>query len=167
MLYFYLFFCINLTINVAHPVFLMHIQSLLSGYAPAVNTKSNYNKRLLQTFYYNQSEYFWGALQGCQVFATKPAQLLLKTSPKLAQSRFEGGSLVKNRILGGKIIFFRQGSSGKIPIPGVKCYAIGVASARGHEKQPAATVLSPVHIKNDNYNDISVHTSKRYIVCLF
>ncbi len=34
MLYFYLFFCINLTINVAHPVFLMHIQSLLSGYAP-------------------------------------------------------------------------------------------------------------------------------------
>ncbi len=29
-----LFFRINLTINVAHPVFLMHIQSLLSGYAP-------------------------------------------------------------------------------------------------------------------------------------
>ncbi len=29
---------------------------------------------------------------GCQVFATKPAQLLLKTSPKLAQSHFEGGS---------------------------------------------------------------------------
>ncbi len=29
-----LFFRINLTKNVAHPVFLMHIQSLLSGYAP-------------------------------------------------------------------------------------------------------------------------------------
>ncbi len=27
---------INLTINVAHPVFLMHIQSLLSGYAPDI-----------------------------------------------------------------------------------------------------------------------------------
>ncbi len=34
-------------------------------------------------------------LQGWQVFATKPAQLLLKTSPKLAQSHFEGGSPVK------------------------------------------------------------------------
>ncbi len=31
-------------------------------------------------------------LQGCQVFAKKPAQLLLKTSPKLAQLHFEGGS---------------------------------------------------------------------------
>ncbi len=29
------FLRINLTINVAHPVFLMHTQSLLSGYAPA------------------------------------------------------------------------------------------------------------------------------------
>ncbi len=37
MLNFFIFFCINLTINVAHPVFLMHIQSLLSGYAPAVH----------------------------------------------------------------------------------------------------------------------------------
>jgi len=27
--------------------------------------------------------------QGCQVFTTNPAQLLLKTSPKLAQSRFQ------------------------------------------------------------------------------
>ncbi len=34
-------------------------------------------------------------IQGCQVFATKPAQLLLKTSPKLAQSHFEGGFPVK------------------------------------------------------------------------
>ncbi len=33
--------------------------------------------------------------QGCQVFSTKPAQLLLKTSSKLAQSHFEGGSPVK------------------------------------------------------------------------
>ncbi len=37
MLYLFIFFCINLTINVAHPVFLMHIQSLLSGYAPAAH----------------------------------------------------------------------------------------------------------------------------------
>ncbi len=37
MLYLFLFFCINLTIHVAHPVFLMHIQSLLSGYAPATD----------------------------------------------------------------------------------------------------------------------------------
>ncbi len=61
--------------------------------------------------------------QGCQVFATKPAQLLLKTSPKLAQSHFEGGF------------------SGKVRIPGAKYHVIGVASTRGHEKQPAATVL--------------------------
>ncbi len=33
--------------------------------------------------------------------------------------------------------------------------------------------LSPVHTRNDNYkhnykdNDISIHTSERYIVCLF
>ncbi len=33
------FLRINLTINVAHPVYLMHTQSLLSGYAPAF---SNY-----------------------------------------------------------------------------------------------------------------------------
>ncbi len=36
MLFFSFFFCINLTINAAHPVFLMHTQSLLSGYAPAL-----------------------------------------------------------------------------------------------------------------------------------
>ncbi len=34
-------------------------------------------------------------IQGCQVFATKPAQLLLKTILKLSQSHFEGGSQVK------------------------------------------------------------------------
>ncbi len=34
MLFFPFFLRINLTINVAHQVFLMHIQSLLSGYAP-------------------------------------------------------------------------------------------------------------------------------------
>ncbi len=34
-------------------------------------------------------------IQGCQVFATKPAQLLHKTTPKLAQSHFEGGSPLK------------------------------------------------------------------------
>ncbi len=57
--------------------------------------------------------------QGCQVFATKPAQLLLKTSP----------------------IAFRGGFPGKVRIPGAKYHVIGVASTRGHEKQPAATVL--------------------------
>ncbi len=30
------FLRINLTINVAHPVYLMHTQSLLSGYAPGI-----------------------------------------------------------------------------------------------------------------------------------
>ncbi len=60
-----------------------------------------------------------GADQGCQVFATKPAQLLLKTSP----------------------IAFRGGFPGKVRIPGAKYHVIGVASTRGHEKQPAATVL--------------------------
>ncbi len=35
MLIFNIFLRINLTINVAHPVFLMHIQTLLSGYVPA------------------------------------------------------------------------------------------------------------------------------------
>ncbi len=34
-------FCINLIINVAHPVFLMHIQSLLSGYAPGADPAEN------------------------------------------------------------------------------------------------------------------------------
>ncbi len=36
MLVFLFFLRINLTINVAHPVFLMHTQSLLSGYAPDI-----------------------------------------------------------------------------------------------------------------------------------
>ncbi len=36
MLVFFFFLRINLTINVAHPVFLMHTQTLLSGYAPGV-----------------------------------------------------------------------------------------------------------------------------------
>ncbi len=36
MLIFVFFLRINLTINVAHSVFLMHIQSLLSGYAPDI-----------------------------------------------------------------------------------------------------------------------------------
>ncbi len=31
------FLRINLTINVAHPVYLMHTQSLLSGYAPVAD----------------------------------------------------------------------------------------------------------------------------------
>ncbi len=63
--------------------------------------------------------HFRGWHQGCQVFATKPAQLLLKTSP----------------------IAFRGGFPGKVRIPGAKYHVIGVASTRGHEKQPAATVL--------------------------
>ncbi len=49
----------------------------------------------------------------------KPAQLLLKTSP----------------------IAFRGGFPGKVRIPGAKYHVIGVASTRGHEKQPTATVL--------------------------
>ncbi len=39
MLVFLFFLRINLTINVAHPVFLMHTQSLLSGYAPGQVTE--------------------------------------------------------------------------------------------------------------------------------
>ncbi len=54
--------------------------------------------------------HFRGWHQGCQVFATKPAQLLLKTSPKLAQLHFEGGF------------------PGKVRIPGAKYHVIGVAS---------------------------------------
>ncbi len=41
MLVFLFFLRINLTINVAHPVFLMHTQSLLSGYAPDFDPLSN------------------------------------------------------------------------------------------------------------------------------
>ncbi len=37
LVFFFFFLRINLTINVAHPVFLMHIQSLLSGYTPALH----------------------------------------------------------------------------------------------------------------------------------
>ncbi len=58
-------------------------------------------------------------LSGLPGFATKPAQLLLKASP----------------------IAFRGGFPGKVRIPGAKYHVIGVASTRGHEKQPAATVL--------------------------
>ncbi len=36
---------------------------------------------------------------------------------------------------------FRGGFPGKVRIPGAKYHVIGVASTRGHEKQPAATVL--------------------------
>ncbi len=46
------------------------------------------------------------ACQGCQVFTTKPAQLLLKTSPKRVQSRFEGGPPVKIAFRGVKYTFF-------------------------------------------------------------
>ncbi len=52
-------------------------------------------------------------------FSQKPDQLLLKTSP----------------------IAFRGGFPGKVRIPGAKYHVIGVASTRGHEKQPMATVL--------------------------
>ncbi len=38
--------------------------------------------------------FHFSGCQGCQVFPTKPAKLLLKTS-QLAQSHFEGGSPVK------------------------------------------------------------------------
>ncbi len=38
-------------------------------------------------------------------------------------------------------IAFRGGFPGKVRIPGSKYHVIGVASTRGHEKQPAATVL--------------------------
>ncbi len=42
MLVFLFFLRINLTINVAHPVFLMHTQSLLSGYTPVPNGNKCY-----------------------------------------------------------------------------------------------------------------------------
>ncbi len=71
--------------------------------------------------------------QSCQVFTTKPAQLLLKTSPMA----FLGRSPAKNCILGGKVHVFWQGSHGKISIAGAKYHVIGVASTYGHEKQPA------------------------------
>ncbi len=58
-------------------------------------------------------------LQGCQVFETKPAQLLFKTSPNRISREFPG----------------------KVRIPGAKYHVIGIASTRRHEKQPAATVL--------------------------
>ncbi len=38
-------------------------------------------------------------------------------------------------------IAFWGGFPGKVRIPGAKYHVIGVASTRGHEKQPAATVL--------------------------
>ncbi len=38
-------------------------------------------------------------------------------------------------------IAFRGGFPSKVRIPGAKYHVIGVASTRGHEKQPAATVL--------------------------
>ncbi len=47
MLVFLFFLRINLTINVAHPVFLMHTQSLLSGYAPGPLKQINAAIRLI------------------------------------------------------------------------------------------------------------------------
>ncbi len=76
------------------------------------------SSRLVALFFCSISVSLQG-FQGCQVFTTKPAQLLLKTSP----------------------IAFRGGFPGKVRIPGAKYHVIGVASTRGHEKQPAATVL--------------------------
>ncbi len=78
--------------------------------------------RLVLSHYYYYFAVFlshFRGFQGCQVFATKRAQLLLKTSR----------------------IAFRGGFPGKVRIPGAKYHVIGVASTRGHEKQPAATVL--------------------------
>ncbi len=40
------------------------------------------------------------------IFTTKPTQLLLKTTPKLAQSRFEGGPPVKIAFREVKYMFF-------------------------------------------------------------
>ncbi len=62
--------------------------------------------------------------QGCQVFAKEPSQLLLKTSP----------------------IAFRGGFPGKVCIPGAKYHVIGVASTRGHEKQPAGSSGNSVKV---------------------
>lgn len=65
--------------------------------------------------------------QGCQVFTTKPAQLL-KTSPMAFLGRSPG------KICIGKVHVFWQGSLG------AKYHVIGVASTYGHEKQPAVVL---------------------------
>ncbi len=78
----------------------------------------------------NENEVCVVGLQGCQVFATKPAQLLLKTSLEIAQSHFEGSPSVKIAFLEGKIHVFWRGSPGTIRIPGAKYHA----STQGHEK---------------------------------
>ncbi len=50
---------------------------------------------VLSRYYYYFAAFLFRGCQGCQVFATKFAQLLLKTSPKLAKSHLEGCSPVK------------------------------------------------------------------------
>ncbi len=62
-------------------------------------------------------------IQGCQVFANKTRPIATQNYPKTIP------------------IAFRGGFPGKVRIPGAKYHVIGVASTRGHEKQPAATVL--------------------------
>ncbi len=56
MLVFLFFLRINLTINVAHPVFLMHTQSLLSGYAPA--SESHDPSENIRIFWFAAQETF-------------------------------------------------------------------------------------------------------------
>ncbi len=64
-------------------------------------------------------QYFWLTSGAVRVARFSQQNVLLKTSP----------------------IAFRGGFPGKVRIPGAKYHVIGVASTRGHEKQPAATVL--------------------------
>ncbi len=65
--------------------------------------------------------------QGCLVFTTKPTQF----SPKLAQSRFEGGRPLKIAFR-GIIFFFWWGAPGIIRIPGAV-----VTSTRGNSVKVA------------------------------
>ncbi len=73
--------------------------------------------------------------QGCQVFTTKLTQLLRKTSPKLAQSHFEGGLPLKIVFLSIKYLFFWWGSPRKFEFQGLNMTLLGT--------------LQPADIKNN------------------
>ncbi len=83
------------------------------------NPFSRFDPNLIRLLLNNWLQMF--RRQGCQVFTTKHAQLLLKTSPKIAQLRFEGVPLVKIALRGVKYVFF-----GGVPLVRVSFYGLNI-----------------------------------------
>ncbi len=64
--------------------------------------------------------------QGCQVFSAKPAQLILKTSPEVAQLLFRGDPLVKIVFREVKYTFFGRVPLVKVAFQGLNITLLGL-----------------------------------------